>query len=86
MYFKFIYLAELDLIAACEIFQLWGGSDNKASTFNAEDPSLIPESGRSPGEGTGNPLQYSCLENSVDRGAKWDTIYQFAKSWTRLID
>ena len=36
-----------------------------------ENPSLIPESERSPGEGNGNPLQYSCLENSIDRGAWW---------------
>ena len=43
-----------------------GGSDGKASASNAGNPGLIPESGRSPGEGNGNPLQYSCLENSVD--------------------
>ena len=41
----------------------------KKSTFNAGDPGSIPGSGRSPGEGNGNPLQYSCLENSMDRGA-----------------
>ena len=41
-----------------------GGSDGKASARNAGDPGSIPESGRSPGEGNGNPLQYSCLENS----------------------
>ena len=46
-----------------------GGSDSKASAWNAEDPGLIPGSGRSPGEGNGNPLQYSCLENFVDWGA-----------------
>ena len=40
-----------------------------------ENPSLIPESERSPGEGNGNPLQYSCLENSIDRGAWWATVY-----------
>ena len=43
-----------------------GGSDGKASACNAGDPGLIPGLGRSPGEGNGNPLQYSCLENSVD--------------------
>ena len=42
------------------------GSDGKASACNAGDPDLIPGSGRSPGEGNGNPLQYSCLENSMD--------------------
>ena len=45
-----------------------GGSDSKASTCNAGDLGLIPGLGRSPEEGNGNPLQYSCLENSVDRG------------------
>ena len=44
-------------------------SDSKAHTCNAGDPGSIPESGRSLGEGNGNPLQYSCLENPVDRGA-----------------
>ena len=46
-----------------------GGSDGKASACNAGDPGSIPGSGRSPGEVNGNPLQHSCLENPVDRGA-----------------
>ena len=46
-----------------------GGSDGKASVYNAGDLGSIPGSGRSPGEGSGNPLQYSCLENPMDRGA-----------------
>ena len=46
-----------------------GGSDGKASAYNAGDPGLIPGSGRSSGEGNGNPLQYSCLENPMDGGA-----------------
>ena len=46
---------------------------------NAGDESLIPELGRSLGEGNGNPLQYSCLENSVDRGAWWATVHGVAK-------
>jgi len=50
-------------------------SVGKESTGNAGDPSLIPGSGRSPGEGNGNPLQYSCLENPMDRGAWWATHY-----------
>jgi len=45
------------------------GSDGKEFACNAGDPGLIPGSGRSPGEGNGNPLQYSCLENSMDGGA-----------------
>ena len=46
-----------------------GSSDGKASAYNAGDPGSIPGSGRSPGEGNGNPLQFSCLENPMDREA-----------------
>ena len=46
-----------------------GGSDGKASACNAGDPGSIPGLGRSPGEGNGNPLQYSCMENPMDGGA-----------------
>ena len=46
-----------------------GGSDDKASTYNAGDSGSIPGLGRSPGEENDNPLQYSCLENPMDRGA-----------------
>ena len=46
-----------------------GGSEGKEPAYNSGDPALIPESGRSPGEGNGNPLQCSCLENPMDRGA-----------------
>ena len=56
------------------------GSDGKASACNAEDPGSIPVSGRSPGEGNGNPLQYSCLENSMDVG----NVHGVAKSRTQL--
>ena len=45
-----------------------GGSDGKASVYNAGDPGSIPGSGRSPGEGNGNLLRYYCLENPMDRG------------------
>ena len=51
------------------IYGFPGSSDGKASDCNAGDLGSIPGSGRSPGEGNGNPLQYSCLENSMDRGA-----------------
>ena len=61
-----------------------GGSDGKESICNVGDPGLIPGSGRSPGEGHGNPLQYSCLENPMDRGARWATVIGVAKSWTWL--
>ena len=61
-------------------------SDGKESACSAKDSGLIPGSGRSPGEGNGNPLQYSCLENPVDRGAWWATVHGVAKSQTRLSD
>ena len=63
-----------------------GGSDSKASACNVEDPGLIPGSGRSPGDANGNPLQYSCLENPLGRGAWWAIVYGVIKSWTRLSD
>jgi len=61
-----------------------GGSDSKESTFSAGDPGSIPGSGRSPGEENGYPLQYSCLENSMDRGAWWATVHGVTKSQTQL--
>ena len=61
-----------------------GGSEDKASARNAGDPGLIPGLGRSPGEGNGNPLQYSCLENPMDGGARWATVHGVAKSLTSL--
>ena len=61
-----------------------GGSDGKESACSAGGLGLIPGLGKSLGEGNGNPLQYSCLENPMDRGAWWATVYRVAKSWTRL--
>ena len=57
-------------------------SDGKESACNAGDLSSIPGSGKSPGEGNGYPLQYSCLENSMDRGAWWAIVHGIAKSQT----
>ena len=54
------------------------------NTRDAGDVGSIPGSGRSPGEGNGNPLQYSCLENSMDRGACWTAVHGVAKCQTRL--
>ena len=62
------------------------GSDVKESAHNAGDPGLIPGSGRSPGEGNGNPLQYSCLENSMDRGAWRAIVHGITKSQAQLSD
>ena len=63
-----------------------GGSDGKESACNAGDVGSVPGLGRSPGEGDGNPLQYSCLENSMDTGAWQATVHGVAKSGTRLSD
>ena len=61
-----------------------GGSDGKASVYNAGDLGSILGSGRSAGEGNGNSLQYSCLENTRDGGAWWAAVYGVSQSWTRL--
>ena len=60
------------------------GSDGKESAGSARDPGLIPGLGRSPEEGTGNPLQNSCLEDSTDRGYWWATVHGVTESSTRL--
>ena len=62
------------------------GSDGRESTFNAGDGGSVPGLGRSPAEGNGNPLQNSCLENPMDRGAWRATVHGAAKSQTRLSD
>ena len=63
-----------------------GGSDGKESACNAEDPSSIFGSRRSPGEGNGYPLQYSCQVNPMDRGVWWGTVHGATKSQTWLSD
>ena len=56
-----------------------------ANAGDLRDASSIPGLGRSPGEGHGNPLQYSCLENPMDRGAWWATVHEVTKSWAQRI-
>ena len=68
------------------MFNFPGGSDGKASAYNVGGQGSIPGLGKSPGEGNGNPLQYSCLENLMDRGAWQVTVHGFTKSRTRLSD
>ena len=63
-----------------------GGSDGKEFACNMGDPGLIPGSRWATGEGNGNPLQYSCLENSMDEGAWQATVHGVAKSQTRQND
>ena len=62
-----------------------GDSIGKESTCNARNLGLIPGSGSSPGEGNGNPLQHSCLEDPMVRGAWQATVHRVAQSWTRLM-
>ena len=76
----------LQLLFANENKGFPGGSDSKESACNAGDLGLIPGSGRSPGGGNGNLLQYSCLENPMDRGACWATVHGVVKSQTGLSD
>ena len=75
--FLMIFLSSLTLV---------GGSEGKESACNGGDLGSIPELGRSLGEGNGNPLQYSCLENLMDRGAWQTTVHGVAKSQTWLSD
>ena len=75
--------ADLCYSRYCGPIGLPGGSDGKASACSAGDPALIPGLGRFLGEGNGNPLQYSCLENCVGGGAWRAAVHGVAKSWTR---
>ena len=63
-----------------------GGSVVENLPVNAGDSGLIPRWGKSPGGGNGNPLQYSCLGNSMDRGAWWAAVHWVAKTQTQLSD
>ena len=74
--FYFIYFF---LLFGYIILGFTGGSAGKESVCNAGDLGLIPGLGRSPGEGNGNPLQYSCLKNSMDRGGLWATVHEAAE-------
>ena len=79
-----------EFICVCVYLRILGlpqWLSSKGSAYNAGesgDTDLIPGSGRSPGGGHGNLLQYFCLENPMDRGAWWATVHRVAKSWTRL--
>ena len=79
-----IQVSNYTFVFSLMICSLSGGLNCKESSYSAGDPGSIPGSGRSPGEENGNPLQYSCLENSMDSGAWWAIVHGFAKSWTPL--
>ena len=72
-------------VRLCDIKGFPGGSDGKESACNVEDPSSIPGSERSPGEGHGNLLQYSCLEDSMGRGAWWATVHSKESDTTEQL-
>ena len=80
-----MFLMELEMIILSEVIQI-GGSDGKESACNAGDPGSISGSGRSPREGNGNSLQYSSLEDPMDRGAWQATVHVVTKNQTRLSD
>ena len=75
-----LVLAGSKCAVSLEIRGFPGGSDGKASACNLGDPGSITGSGRSPGEGNGNPLQYSCLENPKERRAGQATVHGVARS------
>ena len=77
-----LYCIKVKMISL-SLWNLWYG---KASAYNAGDPGLIPGLGRYSGEGNGNPIQYSCLENPMDRGTWWAAVHGVAKSRTWLSD
>ena len=83
---QFIYIYYYINIIIYYILGFPGDSDGKESACNAGDLAFIPGSVRFPGERHGNLLQYSCLENPMDRGAWWATVCGVAKSWTWLSD
>ena len=80
-FYQLTHVKEFDLVLFSP-----GGSVVKNLPASVEDLGSIPGSGRSPGEGNGNPLQCSCLGNSNDRGAWWATVHGIAKSQTQLND
>jgi len=60
------------------------GSDSIESAYDTGELGSTPGSGRSSGEGNGNPFQHSCLENSMDRGAWWATVHGITKEWDKI--
>ena len=62
------------------------GKESTCNTIDTGDTGSVSGSGRSPGEGNGTPLQYSCLENPMGRGAWWAAVHGVAESWTRISD
>ena len=79
-----IYVYQMNMLYTLNLASLVAQMEEHSC--NAGDLGSIPGLGRSPGEGNSNPLQYSCLENSTDRGTWWATVCGMAKRWARLSD
>ena len=80
-------IVKYDLLVVCHGLSRWlSGKESAYQAGDAEDAGSIPGLGRSPGEGNGNPLQYSCLGNPMVRGAWWATVHEVTKSRTQLSD
>ena len=77
---KLVYISDSDFQSVSKLMGFHSASDGKESTCNAGDLCSISRLGRSPGEGNGNPFQYSCLENSIDRGAWWAILHKVTES------
>ena len=87
IFLSYRYITQLYISIFTVVYiQFNGFLEVKVFAWDAGDSGLIPGSGRSPGEGNGNPLQYSCLENPMEGGAWWATVHGVAKSQTRLSD
>ena len=82
----FFLVPGIDLNKAVQVLDFPCSSDSKESAFNSGDPGLIPGLERSPGEGNGNTVQYSCLENPMDRGAWQAIVHGVTKSRKQLSD
>ena len=83
---KYKNTPKIHMVLQKTLNSLPGSPSGKKSTWNAGNPSSIPGLGRFPGEENGNPLQYSCLENSMDSESWWATVHGVTKSWMWLRD
>ena len=80
-------MLSVQLYKLCTFYRVFlGDSDRKESSCNVGDVGLIPGTRRSLGEGNGYPLQYSCLENSMDRGTWWTVVHEVSQNQTRVSD
>ena len=79
-------ILNVNILNMTELYGFPWWLSGKESAYQADEVDSVPGLGRSPGGGNGNPIQYSCLRNLMDRGAWWATVHEVAKSQTRLSD